>query len=44
MKHITDKELEQMEQRFRASFINSITGFKSVALIGTKNNANQAVY
>ena len=41
MKHITDKELEQMEQRFRASFINSITGFKSVALIGTKNNANQ---
>ena len=41
MKHITDKELDQMEQRFRASFINSITGFKSVALIGTKNNANQ---
>ena len=41
MKLITDKELDQMEQRFRASFINSITGFKSVALIGTKNNANQ---
>ena len=41
MKHITDKELDQMEQRFRASFINSITGFKSVALIGTKNKANQ---
>ncbi len=41
MKLITDKELDQMEQRFRASFINSITGFKSVALIGTKNKANQ---
>ena len=41
MKLITEKELDQMEQRFRASFINSITGFKSVALIGTKNKANQ---
>ena len=41
MKLITDKELDQMEQRFRASFINSITGFKSVVLIGTKNKANQ---
>ncbi len=41
MKHITDKELDQMEQRFRASFINSITGFKSVVLIGTKNKVNQ---
>jgi len=41
MKHITDKELDQMEQRFRASFINSITGFKSVVLIGTRNKVNQ---
>ena len=41
MKLITDKELDQMEQRFRASFINSITGFKSVVLIGTKNKVNQ---
>jgi len=41
MKHITDKEIDQMEQRFRASFINSITGFKSVVLIGTKNKVNQ---
>ena len=30
-----------MEHRYRASFINSLTGFKSVALIGTKNKANQ---
>ncbi len=41
MKLITEKELDQMEQRFRASFINSITGFKSVVLIGTKNKVNQ---
>jgi flavin reductase (DIM6/NTAB) family NADH-FMN oxidoreductase RutF len=41
MKHITEKELDQMEQRFRASFINSITGFKSAVLIGTKNKENQ---
>ena len=41
MKLITDRELDLMEQRFRASFINSITGFKSVVLIGTKNKANQ---
>jgi flavin reductase (DIM6/NTAB) family NADH-FMN oxidoreductase RutF len=41
MKLITDKELDQMEQRFRASFINSITGFKSVVLIGTRNKVNQ---
>ena len=41
MEFITEKELAQMEKRFRASFINSLTGFKSVALIGTKNKANQ---
>ncbi len=41
MKLITEKELDQMEQRFRASFINSLTGFKSVALIGTKNKGSQ---
>jgi len=41
MKLITEKELDQMEQRFRASFINSLTGFKSVALIGTKNKGYQ---
>ena len=41
MKLITEKELDQMEQRFRASFINSLTGFKSVALIGTKNKGDQ---
>ena len=41
MKLITEKQLDQMEQRFRASFINSLTGFKSAVLIGTKNKVNQ---
>ena len=41
MKQITTEDLAAMEQRFRASLINSLTGFKSVALIGTKNNEGQ---
>lgn len=31
-----------MDQRYRAVFINSLGGFKSVCLIGTKNNDNQS--
>ena len=31
-----------LEQRYRASFINSVGGFKSVVLIGTKNNEGQS--
>ena len=30
-------EIIEMEQRFRATFINSLTGYKSVALIGSKD-------
>ena len=30
-----------MEQRFRTNFINSISGFKSVALIGTTDSQNR---
>lgn len=41
MKNITNDHINEMEHRYRASFINSLTGFKSVALIGTKNKANQ---
>lgn len=41
MKQFTTDDLNTMEQRYRASFINSLTGFKSVALIGTKNHENQ---
>ncbi len=41
MQQFTIEDLAKMEQRFRASFINSLTGFKSVSLIGTKNKNNQ---
>jgi len=41
MKQITIEGLAAMELRYRASFINSLTGFKSVALIGTKNHEGQ---
>jgi flavin reductase (DIM6/NTAB) family NADH-FMN oxidoreductase RutF len=34
-------DLEAMEQRFRTNFINSISGFKSVALIGTIDLSGQ---
>lgn len=35
------EDLEHMEQRFRTTFINSLSGFKSIALIGTMNPAGQ---
>ncbi len=34
-------DIAQMLQRYRATFINSLCGFKSVCLIGSKNKANQ---
>lgn len=40
-------ELSQMETRFRANLINSLGGFKSIALIGTKSiqgNENLALF
>jgi flavin reductase (DIM6/NTAB) family NADH-FMN oxidoreductase RutF len=39
--HITDSDLMQMEQRKRAHLINSVGGFKSVCLIGTKDLEGQ---
>ena len=33
--------LMALEQRYRAAFINSLGGFKSVVLLGTKNNDGQ---
>lgn len=35
---ITKEDLSHLEQRYRATFINSLGGFKPVLLIGTKNN------
>ena len=36
-RQIDETELREMEQRYRANFINSLTGFKSVALVGTSD-------
>jgi flavin reductase (DIM6/NTAB) family NADH-FMN oxidoreductase RutF len=35
------EQIEAMETRYRAAFINSLGGFKSVVLIGTKSKAGQ---
>jgi flavin reductase (DIM6/NTAB) family NADH-FMN oxidoreductase RutF len=40
-KHFSYDELMQMDLRYRAAFVNSLSGFKSVALIGTINKAGQ---
>jgi flavin reductase (DIM6/NTAB) family NADH-FMN oxidoreductase RutF len=37
MKHFSLAEMETWGRFYRANFINSLTGFKSVSLIGTKN-------
>jgi flavin reductase (DIM6/NTAB) family NADH-FMN oxidoreductase RutF len=39
--HLTYDDLMVWEHRKRANFVNSIGGFKSVCLIGTKNKARQ---
>jgi flavin reductase (DIM6/NTAB) family NADH-FMN oxidoreductase RutF len=40
-KLIKNEDILEMETRFRASFINSLGGFKSVIMIGTKNSVGQ---
>ncbi len=40
-KNFNESDILAMETRRRASFINSLGGFKSVVLIGTKNNEGQ---
>ncbi len=40
--HFNHAALMQMEQRFRAAFINSLSGFKSINLLGSKNLQNQS--
>ena len=40
-RQIDQTELLEMEQRYRANFINSLTGFKSVALVGTSDKSGQ---
>lgn len=38
---ITRQQIDEMEQRYRASFINSLGGFKSTLLVGTRSAAGQ---
>jgi flavin reductase (DIM6/NTAB) family NADH-FMN oxidoreductase RutF len=40
-KHISFDEIMNMEKQQRVHFANSLSGFKSVCLIGTQNNKNQ---
>ncbi len=47
MRYIDAQEILEFEQRFRATFINSLGGFKSLCLIGTVNEnslTNLAVF
>jgi flavin reductase (DIM6/NTAB) family NADH-FMN oxidoreductase RutF len=39
MTHISSTQIAEMEQRYRATFINSLGGFKSVVLVGTCDKA-----
>ena len=40
-KHFTAPEMASMEKRYRAAFINSLGGFKSVVLVGTRSGEGQ---
>jgi flavin reductase (DIM6/NTAB) family NADH-FMN oxidoreductase RutF len=40
-KHISFQEIMNMEKQERVHFANSLSGFKSVCLVGTQNNKNQ---
>ncbi|WP_028771416.1 flavin reductase family protein [Shewanella waksmanii] len=45
-KHFTQADFEAMEQRYRARFINSLSGFKSANLVGSidsSGNSNLAI-
>lgn len=47
LEHLNRKGLLEMDSRKRANLINSLTGFKSIGLIGTKNkvgNDNLAIF
>lgn len=41
MQIFTTAEFQQMERRYRAAFLNSLGGFKSVNLIGTQDEAGR---
>lgn len=35
----SENDIESMEQRFRANFINSVSGFKAANVVGTRSNS-----
>lgn len=41
MRTYSSADIAEMDKRFRANFINSISGFKSANLIGTTNESSQ---
>ncbi len=41
MKFISNDEITKMDKHFRVQLINSLTGYKSANLVGTKNSLNQ---
>lgn len=44
---INKKEIEELELRYRATFVNSLAGFRQAVLVGTKSlegNANLAIF
>ena len=38
MKHFSIEEIQSWERFFRTNFVNSLSGYKPVSLIGTRNN------
>ncbi len=40
-KNFTSEDIAAMEQRYRANFINTITGFKALNLVGTRSENGQ---
>ena len=42
MLHFTLDKILSLEKRYRASFINSVLGFKSLCLVGTKNTLGES--
>lgn len=41
LKHFTDTDIEELNRVFRLNLMNSITGYKPAALIGTKSESGQ---
>jgi flavin reductase (DIM6/NTAB) family NADH-FMN oxidoreductase RutF len=40
--HIHQQQIEQLEQRYRTTFINSLAGYRQAVLVGTKSDSGQS--